>query len=117
MVYTYRIYKTPEQRWFVDIPNWDGDINDLELVSGADHMCEIMAQGDEEYKCVFSDEKIKASYLLIKTKDGAKEIGGAWYVMPSYSLIEYNLNLWLCDVVIKLFGKFPDIIYFYREHF
>lgn len=117
MEFKYRIYRTPEGRWFVDIPDWDGEKDELELVDGADTMCEIIAQGEKQFKCVFSDEKIKASYTLIKTRDGEKEIGGAWYVMPSYGSIQYDLNVWLCDVTSKLFGRFPDIIYFYREHF
>jgi hypothetical protein len=60
---------------------------------------------------------MKASYTLIKTKDGKKEIGGAWYVLPSIYSIDYNLDLWLCDVTAKIFERFPDIIYFYRNHF
>ena len=117
MEFKYRIYRTPEGRWFVDIPDWDGEKDELELVDGADTMCEIIAQGEKQFKCVFSDEKIKASYTLIKTRDGEKEIGGAWYVMPSYGSIQYDLNVWLCDVTSKIFGRFPDIIYFYREYF
>jgi len=117
MEVTYRFYKTPENRWFVDIPNWDGDIDELEMVSGADYLCELIAQGDGEFKCVLSDEKMKAAYTLIKTKDGKKQIGGAWYVLPSIYSIDYNLDLWLCDVTAKIFDRFPDIIYFYRTYF
>jgi hypothetical protein len=117
MEVTYRFYKTPENRWFVDIPKWEGDIDELEMISGADYLCELIAQGDSEFKCTLSDEKMKASYTLIKTKDGKKEIGGAWYVLPSIYSIDYNLDLWLCDVTAKIFERFPDIIYFYRNHF
>jgi hypothetical protein len=43
------------------------------------------------------------------------EIGeGSWYRLNNYIGIEYELDMWLCDVTKFVFGYFPEIIYFKR---
>lgn len=37
---------------------------------------------------------------------------GAYYHMQSYMGLEFNLDIWLCDVTKFVFGDFPKIIYF-----
>jgi hypothetical protein len=46
-VKTYRFYKD-EYGWFVDLPEWEGEVWELQMVSGADVFCDILAQGEDE---------------------------------------------------------------------
>jgi hypothetical protein len=41
---TIRFYKEPDSTWFADIPEWEGEKWELEMVMGADMMLEILAQ-------------------------------------------------------------------------
>jgi hypothetical protein len=35
---TFRFYKTGDGKWYIDLPEWDGSIDDLQMVDGADTM-------------------------------------------------------------------------------
>ena len=41
------------EKWFIDIP-WIGDVNDLQMVDGADSLLEILAEGAKEFNCTVS---------------------------------------------------------------
>jgi hypothetical protein len=43
---SFRFYKDPDGRWYVDLPEYQGSKQDLEMVSGADAFLEILAQGE-----------------------------------------------------------------------
>lgn len=127
----YRFYKEKDNRWYVDMPDWEGSKEDLEMVSGADMMLEIIAQGDDDVYLSLSDEEIVFTPLvrkldgveidmdkyaypksskIIKIKD-TPEIGGAEYTFTEWCGIEYNLKIWLCSVTEYVFGYLPDTIY------
>lgn len=131
MTKNYKFYKEEDGRWYVDIPEWDGSKEDLEMVCGADIMLEIMAQGSDIVFLALSDEPFKPSPLvrkldngevefdmmsqpkyseIIKIKD-TPEIGGANYTFTEWNGIEYNLEIWLCGVTEWVFGYLPDTIY------
>lgn len=109
-MFTYRFYKTIENRWYVDLPQWTGSIDDLEMVCGADVMLDIMSQGEGEIKLTMSDERIDNASILMKHND-TPEIGGAEYIFTSWKGIEYNMNIWLCGVTEYVFGYLPNTIY------
>ncbi len=33
---TFKFYKTEVGRWYVDLPEWEGSVDELEMVAGAD---------------------------------------------------------------------------------
>jgi hypothetical protein len=110
-----RFYKESDQwfedKWFVELPDWTGDKADLEMVSGADTMLEIMAEGERNFIVALSDTYFENSDE-IKFIRMADDIGnGAYYFMEKYKGIKLDLNIWLCDVTIFAFGKFPEKIY------
>ncbi len=55
----FRFYKDELNRWYVDLPEWEGDQAELEMVCGADTMLDILAQGDGEVRLTLSLEPIE----------------------------------------------------------
>ena len=113
----YRFYKD-EYGWFIDIPEWEGEVWDLQMVSGADTFLDILAQGETEIYVTLSRTPFPDCNTLHYQYEGrleGPELGeGAWYFMNEYNGIGYALQIWLCDVTKHhtVFGDFPAKIYF-----
>ena len=97
--------KEKDGRWYVDLPTWDGDKSELEMVLGADTMLDIISQGDEEVHLFISEEPFDHTFELSFVKE---EYEGASYVLSSEL---YNFNVWLCHVTKFVFEHFPQKIY------
>ena len=96
-------------RWYADLPEWKGEQWELEMVSGADTMLDIYAQGESEVHLTLSTEKIFNSDC-IKLESFDNE--GAWYTTNKLNNVEYpGFRLWLCHVTKFVFGNFPNKIY------
>lgn len=103
--------------WFAVIPEWEGDRADLQMVCGADTWLDILSQGESSIWLTISDEPFDGAdqlKLIALGQYDELEIGsGASYTLATkLSGIDYNLEMWLCDVTEFVFGKFPKIIYF-----
>lgn len=112
---TFRFYKDIEG-WFVDLPEWTGEKQELEMVSGSDTFLDILSQGDDEVFVTLSKQPFNGCETLHFKEIGrleGPELGeGAWYTLKAYKDIEYNLRMWLCDVTLFVFEEFPNKIYF-----
>ena len=111
----YRFYKD-EYGWFVDLPEWEGNRFDLQMVSGADTFLELLAQGENVVFVTLSTKPFEDCDVLEFEYYGrleSWELGeGGWYRLMSYQGQSYDLSMWLCDVTKYVFGDFPDRIYF-----
>jgi len=109
---TLKFYKEISGKWFVDLPEWNGDKTDLEMVSGADTMLDIISEGENEVVLLFSkkyfDNSNKLELLSLATDIG----NGAYYKLNKYIGIKFHLKIWLCDVTKFVFGDFPKKIFF-----
>ena len=94
-------------KWFIDIP-WDGDVNDLQMVDGADLLldcynkcgivrCTIL-EGNEK-----NENDTDVCILRLKTCD----FEGATYTVDSKL---FNGDIWLCRVLDYLFSGYPNTI-------
>lgn len=113
---TYKFYKD-EFGWFIDIPEWEGEAWDLQMVMGADVFCDLIAQGESEFYMTLSDTPLEGGDVLIFDKFGrleGPEYGeGGWYKLKNYKGIRYEMDMWLCDVTKFVFnGDLPKHIYF-----
>lgn len=105
----FRFYKTDNDRWFIDLPKWKGNINDLELALGADVLLDYLSKGKKDISIILSDKSFdEAKNKLIFARLGNEYESGAFYVLHN----EYNAQIWLCDVVKFIFNDFPMEIYF-----
>ena len=108
----FKFYKSSTNRWYVDLPNWPGPKDDLEMSMGADIMLDIIAQGEGEVLLDFTLEPNEKYDTLVFLKETEEFGEGAYYHMESYQGFEFNLDVWLCDVTKFVFGDFPKVIYF-----
>ncbi len=109
MVYTF--YKEASGRWFVDLPDWEGEKDDLEMVCGADTMLDIISEGSMVIFLYISTKYFEFSNKLELIELGAEE-GGGYYKLAQYNGITFDLRLWLCDVTKYVFGEIPKNLYF-----
>ena len=111
----YRFYKD-EYGWFIDLPGWEGEKYDLQMVAGADTFLDLLSQGENDVYVTLSTEPFDDCEVLLFEHYGrleAWELGeGAWYVLSTYKGQHYDLKMWLCDVTKFVFGNLPDKIYF-----
>lgn len=110
----YRFYKENDGRWYVDLPEWEGPKSALEMVMGADTMLDILSEGEGEVTLEMSTEPIDKGDLLTFLYETPDFGEGAYYHMESYLGLEFNLDVWLCDVTKFVFGEFPKNIYFIK---
>jgi hypothetical protein len=107
-----KFYKEVDNSWYIDLPDWEGSKADLLMVSGADTMLDMIAEGDIEVRLSVSETYFKNSDEIIFERM-ADDIGdGAYYTLKKYRGIEFNHELWLCDVTLSVLGKFPERIFF-----
>lgn len=101
-------------KWFVHLPNYPGHYSDLEMVLGADVMCDLIdthdtgniavTASDEPFDSIFSTRGYILDFVNSTTSNGEQD--GA-----NYRLREYKLDVWLCNVTKYVFGEFPATIY------
>lgn len=110
-----RFYKNEISEWYADLPEWEGSIDDLQMVAGADIMLDILAQGNMEISLIFSDEPITNSETISIISE-TPGIGGATYFITTLFGIYFDFEIWLCDVTKYVFksDKMPHKIYLAR---
>lgn len=101
--------KEVDGRWFVTLPEWKGDRADLEMVSGADTMLDILAQGEDIINVSISLNSFPGALRLTKIQN-TPMVGGATYLCRGEHISEFEL--WLCDVTRFVFGNMPSKLYF-----
>ena len=100
--------------WFVHLPDYPGHYSELEMVLGADVMCDMIdtfetgnitvTVSDEPSDSIFSTREYILDFVNSTTSNGEQD--GA-----NYRLREYKLDVWLCNVTKYVFGEFPATIY------
>lgn len=108
-------YKENSGEWYIYLAEWEGDKSALQMVLGADTLLDIMAQGENKILVRFSTEGFPSADLLEWVNAGIPDDNsesGATYKLQSYNGIDYNFDVWLCDVTVFVFGEFPKYIYF-----
>ena len=115
-IHTYRFYKNDAGRWYVDIPEWKGLQDELEMVEGADTMLEYVGLSKPEVVLSLAEEPfLGASELKLIRDCSAETDGGGIYLLDVYDGETIEQEMWLCAVTNWVFGKLPAIIYFKKE--
>ncbi|SRR5258705_13993397 len=100
--------------WYIDLPGYleeGGNKGDLEMVSGADTMLNIIAEGKDEVTLQIDTSPFEDSDELLLTELCDPILGGGYYHMKQFENKEVNKDLWLCDVTRFVFGDIPQKIY------
>lgn len=101
-------------KWFVHLPDYPGHYSELEMVLGADVMCDMIDTHDIGYITVIVDTEPSENHFTAReytldfvnstTSNGEQD--GA-----NYRMREFKLDVWLCNVTKYVFGEFPATIY------
>lgn len=110
---SYKFIKEPTNRWYIDIPDWQGQHADLEMVEGADTMLDYVGSGSNEVELLLAEESFDGADTLQLIHDYSEQIGGGGiYLLKEYNGEVLNQEMWLCEVTEYVFGKLPSMIYF-----
>lgn len=101
-------------KWFVHLPDYEGHYSELEMVLGADVLCDMIDTFDTGYITATISTEPKESnfttkeYILdfVNSTVSNGEQDGA-----NYRLREWKLDVWLCNVTKYVFGEFPATFY------
>lgn len=113
--------KTLGKRWFYDFKHWGFPHENLEMVSGADELCEYYANGNDEVTV-----KIMASNKPIKNIDDIYDtFVGEEFPTPTfedkylfgrtYERISDGKEMWICPVTLFVLGRYPKYIYIKKK--
>lgn len=96
--------------WYVDLPQYGGELSELEMVAGADELLqEIVEQSDKTHQVtleIVEDKKDSDIQLYLAELNN---VGGTYKV---YSNDKFNTKeVWLCNVTKFVFGEHPDEIF------
>lgn len=99
-------------KWYVDLPEWEGEFEDLEMVLGADTLLEALSMRLHRNSITFEiwtskpDVPCGVMKMIDSTKDGATyQVSNCMY---------YNGTAWLCNVTKFVFGGFHPINIYFR---
>jgi hypothetical protein len=100
--------------WFIDLPEYlaqGGSKGDLAMVSGADTMLDIIAEGFDSVTLELDIKPFPDSDELILTELCDPVLGGGYYHMKKFEGKEMNHDMWLCAVTEFVFGNMPERIF------
>lgn len=102
--------KDPDDKWYVILPEFQGDRAELQMIDGADTMLEMFANGEPLVSVTVSDELLEDADVLNFVRY-TPICGGADYLLYKHDGEIVNLDVWLCDVTLQVFDTFPSLIY------
>lgn len=109
--------KEENNKWYVDLPTYDGDHEDLEMVFGADILLDMLSEGSDSVAIDVSTEQTHIENYVYSTLIEHDDDGGT-YLIDYYSDNDKENNMifgntiWLCNVTHFVFGEHPKQIYF-----
>lgn len=94
-------------KWYADVPGWKGNIEDLEMVMGADQLLDYLSNNTKFVSLTVSTEN-NGGIQCVKTDD--------IYDGTEYHVLDENCpvkNIWLCQVNNYFWGGYaPEKIWF-----
>jgi len=89
---TFKFEKESDNKWYVVLPEWEGEHWELEMVMGADTMLDILAQGESEVYASLSLEPIDNAICLEERFRHENHKRGAVMKAEALSKVDYSLN-------------------------
>lgn len=118
--YTLRFVKI-QGSWFYDFKNWGFDQENLEMVSGADQLCELYSKGNNEAVVEIVASKKKKSELLDEYDEWEGEDLSSFdyrdrlFWGRTYRN-EKREKFWICPVTLFVLGRYPNYIYIKKDN-
>ena len=112
------------KRWYYDFKHWGFEHGNLEMVSGADDLCELYANGQNEvtvniictekpvsHPTTIYDEFIAEPLPKEWTSWKDKLIWGRNYIHVDPNDENKITIMWICPVTLFVLGRYPKYIY------
>lgn len=115
MIQKIKFYKERTGKWYVDLPEWSGEKENLEMIYDVGDLLEMLSQGENAIYIQIGDEKFPGSNPLILIEMDFSKFTGGWYHLPSYSEKELNFKIFIGEWIKEYFGKFPENLWFYKS--
>lgn len=96
--------------WYVDYPEYPFAHANLQMVQGADEICEFLSQGEGYFTIQLSikrDLNHKPYLTLVRDDENSNSYGRVYDVG--------GFKAWLCPVMRYTFGYYPKNIYLYTK--
>ena len=97
--------KDPDNRWYIVLPEWEGDREDLEMVSGADTLLDYLSEGKDLVTLTVAKIPLEIPRPRVVLTYDHEYMGGAVYRthhIGGGSLD--NMSVWLCKVTKFVYG-------------
>lgn len=114
----------PIKRWYYDFKHWGFDHANLEMVSGADKLCEFYAKGKDEVtvEIIASKKKLNLNpqlYDEFKARDIIiDELHQGKFIDSQLDKFLYGrtyqkdyTTMWICPVTLFVLGRYPKYLY------
>ncbi len=110
---THRFIKDDEG-WSIELPEYlahGGNKAALEMVDGADEILNLIARRKKQVSIQMDTTYFEDSDLLELDELCDAPKGGGYYIMRTCRGKQFNRRMWLCDIVLFVFGDMPQQIY------
>jgi hypothetical protein len=106
MIKEFRFDKEEDNRWYVNLPEWKGEKEDLEMVLGADMLLDVISNFGDYAIVKFGNEPFEGCKTLTHRLNPEEE---GWYDNDAW---HGPSTIWLCSVTEFVFGEYPNKIYY-----
>lgn len=103
-----------DKQWFIDLPdylNQGGSKKDLEMIDGVDELLTQVAGSKKKVTLILDTNPFDGADLLELIEMCEAPKGGGYYLMHSCNNYLVNKRLWICDILLFVFGDLPEKIY------
>jgi len=100
----FNFYKNKYGDWYIDLPEYPGPQEDLQMVAGADTLLDFLSGNTNSFTGIISKEFVPGSIVISRDYQKPEPNEGEYYLYG-------ELSIWLCEVTAYVLGKFPDKIY------
>lgn len=110
--------KDPDDRWYVVLPEYPGLRRNLEMVFGADKMCEDLYNPDMDKDFKFKvdigckKDFNRREYFILRRIEDEVYIGRNYQYHDGFGGLP---TAWLCPVMLYVFGHYPKDIYIWTK--
>ena len=115
----------PIKRWYYNFKHWGFDHANLEMVSGADTLCEYYAQGNNQVtiKLIATNKLINngsADDFDLYTAEDTPNLPLADRILLGRTYMGVNVTenaeikttrIWICPVTLFVLGRYPKYLY------
>lgn len=117
----------PIKRWYYDFKHWGFNHNNLEMVAGAENLCELYAKGKDEVtvNIIASRTPLEKYKNMDYDEFIAEPLPKEWTSWKDNFLWGRNYTssdgngkitrMWICPVTLFVLGRYPKFIYIKNE--